>query len=453
MVPPTIIKLSALSRQIKQALDGVFSNATFWVIADINSHTFKAETNQHYFELVEKDKFSSRIMAKIAARAWGTAASHIANFEKSTGQKFTNDINVLMQVAVHYHEAYGLQLQMVDIDTNFTLGKFEQQRMVTLERLLRENPTYIQKIGDVYITKNSKLNLRKVIQNIAVISSVTSAGFQDFEHTLIHNSFNYKFNMDLYLTKVQGEQNALALVNKLIEVFNSKIDYDAVIIIRGGGAQSDFLLFDNYELTRAVARFPIPIITGIGHQKNETLVDLMANSATKTPTRAAELIIAHNRKFEESLLVMQKKIIIRTQQILVWHTKSLNDFKSHFMKDVLSLLQRHQRKLQSLSGIFINRPKMLLSNQHKDIDGLFGKIKIFNKILIMHERMQLEHFQSIVRMMSPENILKKGFAILKFKGEIITNALPVKPGDQLTIQLANEEIETIVTSKVRNNGN
>lgn len=447
MASPSILKLSDLTLQIRQTIDGAFGGANFWVIADISSHTYKPETNQHYFELVEKDTSSSRIVAKVAAKAWGNAAVNIANFEVATGQKFKNDINALMLVTVQYHLVYGLQLNLIDIDTNFTLGRFEQQRSATLIRLVRENPSFIRKSGDRYVTKNSELNFKKVIQHIAVISSFTSAGFQDFEHTLLNNPYHYVFKMNLYLTKVQGEENAKAFLEKLIDIFNSKEDYDAVVIIRGGGAQSDFLLFDNYELSRAIAKFPIPVITGIGHQKNETIVDLMAHTPTKTPTKAAEMIISYNRSFEDSMLKMQKMMIIKTQQLFALHTRSLNNFKTLFLRDVLNLINEHHRQVASLSGIFINRPKVFLNNERKNIKTLMMNVKAFSRNFMAHEKIHLKHYQSIVKLMSPQNILNKGFAIIMIDGEIINNAESVRPGNELTIQMARAEIKTTVKSK------
>jgi exodeoxyribonuclease VII large subunit len=447
LASPSIIKLSDLTRQIKQTIEGDFSGASYWIIADISNYTFKQEINHHYFELVEKDKYSSGIVAKIAGKAWGNAAVNIANFEKATGQKFKNDINVLLQVSVQFHIVYGLQLNVIDIDTSFTLGQFEQQRKATLEKLIHENPLFIQLEGHTYITKNNKLTFKNVIQHIAVITSITSAGFQDFEHTLNKNPFKYVFKVDLYLTKVQGEANAKPLLDKLIEVFNAKKDYDAVVIIRGGGAQSDFLLFDNYELSRAIAKFPVPVITGIGHQKNETIVDLMAHTATKTPTKAAEFIIAHNRNFEDSLLAMQQKIIIKSQQLFSFHTRALNDFKSLFLKDVLGLINDHKRSITTLSGIFINRPKMYLGNERKHLSLVLGNIKTFNRIFFSQGKLNLEHYQTIVKLMSPQNILNKGFAILKINGKIIVSADKIMPGEELTVQLAKTEVNTIVKSK------
>lgn len=450
---PSSIKLSELTGQIQQAIDGVFGQKTFWVIADVTNYTYKPQSNYHYFELVEKEKSSNRILAKIAGRAWGNASVNIANFEQATGQKFKNDINVLVQVSVQYNPAFGLQLNLIDIDTNFTLGLFEQQRKETLERLVRENPEFIQKRGEQYLTKNSSLQLNKVLQHIAIISSDTSAGYTDFMHTLENNSFGYKFQIDNYFTLVQGDVNAKQILNKIIEVYQSSKPYDAVVIIRGGGSQIDFLIFDNYDLSRAIAKFPIPVITGIGHQKNETIADLMAHTSTKTPTKAAELIIAHNRAFEESVLSIQKMMLIKTYQMINHHKDRLNHLNQITINTTKNLLHEHHRSILNLSGLILTNPKIIISNRRKDLSNLNSNLQSYSRMYFANKRGYIGHFQSLVKLMSPQSILNKGFAIIKIDGKIVSNADHVMAGQELTVRLAEAEIKTTVTSKSTYNGN
>lgn len=450
---PAAMRLSELTHQIRQAIDGVFGNRTFWVIADVTSHTYKEQSNFHYFELVEKDKASAKILTKIAGRAWGNAAINISNFEQATGQKFKNDINVLVQVSVQYTPAFGLQLNLLDIDTSFTLGLFEQQRKETLEKLLRENPNFIRKAGDQYITRNNSIPLNKVLQHIAVISSATSAGYQDFRHTLENNTFGYHFQIDDYFTMVQGETNARPFLAKLVEVFQSGKPYDVLVIIRGGGAQTDFLIFDNYELSRAIAKFPIPIITGIGHQKNETIADLMAHTATKTPTKVAELLIAHNRAFEESILGLQKSILIKTYQLISYHKDRLTHINQVTISNTRNLLHEQHRNMINLSQKVLINPKIILSNRQKDLSHIIGNIQSYNRMYFANKRGYIGHFQSVVRLMSPQNILNKGFAILKVNGRIAGNADAIEAGTELTVRLASTEIRTTVTSKTTIDGN
>ena len=446
------IRLSELTTQISNAINGIFGSNTFWVIADVSNYTYKPQSNFHYFELVEKDKSSSKILAKIAGRAWGNASVNISNFEKATGQQFKNDINVLVQVAVQYNPAFGLQLNLLDIDTTFTLGRFEQQRKETLEKLVRDNPAFIRVADGQYHTRNSELTLNTVLQRIAVISSDTSAGYLDFKHTLATNAFGYHFEVDDYFALVQGEGNAKQVLSKLIAVFESGKTYDALVIIRGGGAQTDFLIFDNYELSRAIAKFPVPIITGIGHQKNETIADLMAHTSTKTPTKTAEFLIAHNRHFEESLLSLQQQLVIKTFQLMNVHKEQLNRLNQITINSAKNLLHEKHRDMLNLSGMILTNPKIILSNKKKDLVNLLANIKSYNRMYFINQARYISHFESVVRLMSPQNILNKGFAIIKVGDRIISDASLVEPGAELTITLAATEINTKVLSKTNRNG-
>jgi exodeoxyribonuclease VII large subunit len=446
------IRLSELTAQIHETINGVFGSRTFWVIADITNYTYKPQSNFYYFELVEKDKSSAKILAKIAGRAWGNASINIANFEKATGQQFKNDINVLVQVAVQYNPAFGIQLNLLDIDTNFTLGRFEQQRKETLARLLKDNPTFIRFEDGQYRTRNSDLKLNTVLQRIAVISSDTSAGYHDFRHTLENNAFGYHFEVDDYFALVQGEGNARQVLAKLIEVFDSRRSYDALVIIRGGGSQTDFLIFDNYELNRAIAKFPVPVITGIGHQKNETIADLMAHTSAKTPTKVAELLIAHNRAFEDSLLSLQQQIVIKTFQMMNFHKEQLNRLNQITINSSRSMLHEKHRDILNLSGMILTNPKIILSNRRKDLDNLLANMKSFNRMYFINHTRYISHFASVVRLMSPQNILNKGFAIVKVNGVIIGDAAHIEAGTEMTVTLATTEINTKVLSKSSRNG-
>ena len=446
------IRLSELTTQISNAINGVFGSNTFWVVADVSNYTYKPQSNFHYFELVEKDKLSSKILAKISGRAWGNASVNISNFEKATGQQFKNDINVLIQVAVQYNPAFGLQLNLLDIDTSFTLGQFEKQRKETLERLLRDNSSFIRLLEGQYITRNSELPLNKVLQHIAVISSDTSAGYLDFRHTLETNAFGYHFEVDDYFTLVQGEGNAKQFLSKLINVFESGKPYDALVIIRGGGAQTDFLIFDNYELNRAIAKFPVPVITGIGHQQNETIADLMAHTSTKTPTKAAEMLIAHNRVFEETILSIQQQLVIKTFQLMNLHKEQLNRLNQVTINSVKNLLHEKHRDIVNLSGMILTNPKIIISNKKKDLSNLLANMKSYNRMYFINQARYISHFESVVRLMSPQNILNKGFAIIKISGEIVSDASGIHAGTELTITLADTEINTKVLSKTSRNG-
>jgi len=473
MEPQQYIRLSALNDMIHDTISSRFEGQRFWVLADITNHSFKADKKIHYFELVEKAQNGNAITAKMMGKSWGGGAVRIEEFEKNTGQTFTNNLHVLVQVSVDYHPLYGLSVSVLDIDSNFMLGILEQQRNATLERLVREND-YILKEGEGYSTYNSRLQLAAVIQRVAVISSSSSAGNEDFRHTMQHNDFGYDFQIDDYYTVVQGDNNAKLFLNKLIEIYNTGIPYDAVVINRGGGSQSDFLIFDNYNIGRAVAKFPIPVITGIGHQKNVSIADLMAHTHTKTPTKAAEFIIAHNRSFELGILALQQNIVIKSQQLFHVHYKELSELKNAISRSARELIQLHgkelirtnhqiisssravlyghQKKLMVTAHQLAQSPRMLFERQKNDLGNIKNNIKNASGEYLRHEKLDLEYHQKSIQVMSPQNILRKGYAIVKTNGKIISSAGNIEAGHEIEVIMKDATLKSTVKEKIQYDG-
>lgn len=469
------IRLSELSSKVNAVIKNAFQATSFWVVADVTNHTHKHNSNYHYFELVEKDLSTNTILAKFSAKAWGAGSKELESFERITGQRFSDNIQVLVNVTVEFHATYGLQLQLQHIDVNFTLGAIERQRQETLEKLVLENPSFIEKAGEEYLTRNKKLPLNKVIQTIAVISSRSSAGLQDFRHTLETNLFGYSFKIDEYYTGVQGDANAAALRDQLIEIFLSNIPYDAVVITRGGGAQTDFLIFDNYLVGQAIAKFPIPVITGIGHQKNTTIADLMAHTPTKTPTKSAEFIIAHNRTFEEALLNFQKKVLIRSQQLLSSNLQNvayLNSLIVNKSRNILierknrvdqlnqvvtgsskTILYKYKSSLFDISSQLLIRPRILIGNKAKDIDNLTANLRTFYTLYLKNQQGYLGHFTSLIKLVSPENTLKRGFTLIKLNNKIVSTADEIVAGTEISILFSRDELNVTVNTKTPHHGN
>ncbi|KGO93641.1 exodeoxyribonuclease VII large subunit [Flavobacterium subsaxonicum] len=467
------IKLSQLSTLITDAIEVAFRNKSYWVIADVTNHSYKEAKNFHNFDLVEKDGNSHAIVAKIAGKAWGTSAVKIKDFENVTGQRFTNNIQVLILVSIEYHAQYGLSVTLLNIDPNFTLGLLEQQRKATLEMLVLRNK-FIKKIGDGYLTDNNELRLNPVLQRIALISSSISAGSEDFRHTLDNNDYGYTYQVDDYFAGVQGEKNVQQFVDKLVAVYNSGVAYDAVVIVRGGGAQTDFLIFDNYRIARTVAKFPIPIITGIGHQKNETLTDLMVHTQTKTPTKAAEFIIAYNRNFEEKMVTFQKNVVMRSQQLIAVAQQKLTVLNygviessrnsSARQKDRLitlnhkiaerakSIIFSQQKKLLQISAILTVRPQLLLKDRKNEIKNIEKNIKIYTDACLKEQDEKLANFETAIRIMSPGNILKKGYAIIMKSDKIVYNAGSLEPGDDIDVVFYDNIIRSTIKEKNGYNG-
>jgi exodeoxyribonuclease VII large subunit len=442
------------------------------VLADVASHKYHAPKGFHYFDLVEKG--DRNLLAKVNAVAWTEGASRIREFERLTGQRFGDDIHVLVCVRVDYHPVYGLKLTLVDIDARFTLGQLEAQRQAVLERLLREMPNDVWLVGDRYKTTNAALRLPKVIQRIAVVASERSAGYEDFRHSLESQHHGFSFKLTPFDTLVQGPENAGAIVRRLNEIAGMPDAFDAVVIVRGGGAQTDLLIFDQYEVAAAVAALHIPVFTGIGHLRNETITDLMAHTASKTPTECAEHIIAHNRNFEDQLMALRQRIILRAQQQMNGAERAQRQTEQRLTQTVQWRLGDERTNNEQLMYRLFHAVRNRISEEKQTLgrssiilsltperlvrcdDALQQQTLQLNKQVrytIEQQQRELTHLTSIIRLSSPDEALKRGFAILKKDGKIITDPSPLNPGDEIDITLKDTEITTRIIQKSPRNGN
>jgi exodeoxyribonuclease VII large subunit len=373
-----------------------FGRQSFWVIAETTDIKNYPDRNYCFLGLAEKN--GSSVVAKIDAVVWSQHYHIIYNFEKATGMRFEKNMRLLLQVVIDYKPAWGLRLHVLQIDHQFTLGQLAMEKDLTLQKLVKENPNDIAAEEGIYSTTNKRLGQQLVMQRIALITAPDSDGQRDFLHELNSNQFGYQFWVDEYHSLMQGAQAATAMVTQLKKVLQSEKAYDAVVITRGGGGQLDFGPFDAYELGLAIARFPIPIITGIGHERNVSIADLMAHQQVKTPTKAADWLVQHNLAFETRILqLMERMKTAATQQI--------NDGKNS--------LSQWQNNLSHAVDNFLNE-------QHYSLSELATKIKLLH----------------------PHNQLKRGYAMLKKGNTIITSIRQLKQEDSLTITLHDGSIAT-----------
>lgn len=466
------IRLSDLAGAIRSTLDDRFGARTWWVLADVANHRHFPQKGHHYFDLVEKGPRG--LVAKCGAVAWTEGNRRIRAFEKATGQNFGNDIHVLACVSVEFHVVYGLKLTLLDIDARFTLGQLEEQRQQTLERLLREAAADVWREGERFVTTNGLLPLPPVLQRIAVVASESSAGYEDFMHSLTRHSHGYAFSLDPYFTRVQGTDNAQDLADRLHAIREAGVPYDAVVIIRGGGAQTDLLIFDQFPVARAVAGMPFPVITGIGHLRNETVTDLMAHTITKTPTECAEFIIARNRAFEESALSMQRDIVMRAQRMLATrqrelsilhlrtialsraaldrHSKRLEDQRTRLSERCRRQLQTRSRELERLAAVAEMSALRMLERCRESIRRVRERMLAFIPATLDRRRVELDHTATVVRMASPEEVLRRGFAILRADGRILPHTQGLEPGMTLEVETHDARLTTTLIAKTPRHG-
>ena len=456
------LSLSELTNKIRKTIQDAFSGNYYWVVGEVSGHKFYQDTNKHFLDLVEKLEGQSVEAAKIKTSVWSDASPKISEFEKLTGQEFKDGLQVLVKVKVNFHIVHGLSLSILEIDASYTLGKMEKQRLDTLMRLVKENPDKISQSGEEFITANKNLKLPLVIQKIALVASSNSEGLHDFMKNIRDNHFGYSFEIDAYFSSVQGTTAAEELRNSMLKIYKSGIVYDVVVIVRGGGAKTDFAVFDTYGIAQAVARFPFPVITGIGHLRDVSITDLMAHTVTNAPTKAAEFIVAYNRMFEDGLVGIQRNIVIKTQRLTGILQRQLSYLHTNVVNSAGHRLQQNKEYLQQYRMFAVEKSRGLLSEQRHGLTFLYSKInttlpfsfqsrmgdleKIKERVgadalqLLKTNREFLTHQHSFIRAMNPKNILSKGFVLVKQCGKIKTNTEEMKEGDELSISFSNAEI-------------
>jgi exodeoxyribonuclease VII large subunit len=436
------ITLSQLNGKIRESFEMSFPNE-IWLVAEIAEMRI-AGAGHCYMDLVEKN--GDRILARMRANIWKFQYERIAgNFFTATGNTLQRGLKVLLSVSVSFHEQYGVSLVVKNIDANYSLGDLERRKKEIIAKLVSQN----------LINKNSNLELELVPKRIAVISSETAAGYGDFISQLTNNSNSYVFECKLFPSTMQGENVASSVVKSLNIISNQ--NFDCVVIIRGGGANLDLAGFDNFELGKAIANFKIPVLTGIGHERDETIPDLVAHTKLKTPTAVAEFLIDKMSSFEEyftglkeALLyftrekVVQNKIVLRqlshltktgTQKELEKNRKRLIEIKSELPRIANAFLKSKQKKMMwSTQGILILKTK-ILGDQNQKLILLKSVLKVVTNQKIKNENLRLSLIENTINLVHPSNVLKRGYALIINEGKVIKSTKQLIAGLEVRIKL------------------
>jgi exodeoxyribonuclease VII, large subunit len=428
----------------------------YWVRAELSD--VKENFSGHcYVEFVEKDNSRGSIIAKARGTIWANKWKVLKNeFESQTRQKFSAGIKVLVEVSVEFHELYGFSLLVHDIDPSYTLGDMARQRAEILRKLEEEG------VKDL----NKELVLADVPNKIAVISSSTAAGFGDFMNQIENNVQGYKFYIKLFTAVMQGSQTEESIIDALNKIYSADDLFDVVVIIRGGGATSDLNSFDSYLLALNCAQFPIPIITGIGHERDETVLDSIAHTRVKTPTAAAELLISKmdeaNKRIDncKNLIADYVKVKIENGKLRI---ATLNEMIPYVIKEKINREKARNELLSNkINNIiaskvaeqktFIHRYNVLipqlvssrLKSEEVRLQSIKDGIRRYSPEIINKEKSKLLMLEKIVELASPENILKKGYSITLKNDKVVRNTQDLNRGDRLRTLLSEGEIESVV---------
>ena len=441
---------------------------TLWVRAEINS----VSTNYSghcYLDLIEKHPDSDQIIAKQRATIWAsTYRLLLQKFQLATNSTFQVGMKILVEVSVEFHELYGLSLNVKDIDPTYTLGELQRRRLEIIERLKKRG----------LIGKNSQLPLPRPIQRIAVISSPTAAGYTDFLHQLSNNPYGFQYSVTLFPAVMQGTQteesilSALDIIKRNFEqsekltsvcsvgsvskkksvrggVSHSSLltphsSFDVVVIIRGGGATSDLQAFDSERLAECCANFPLPIITGIGHHRDETILDMVAHTALKTPTAVAEFIISSSLEvlnfLDEMAEKMQNSVIHRIEQeknyLLLLSTRLPQSVQRTLNQSVSHLTDlQHRLQLKTVDLIVKNRIY---------IDQKNTQLFVATNSLLQSQHSHLKLLETKLQLLDPQQLLKKGYSFTTHNGKLVTSTSQLQSGDTITTTLADGTIDSIV---------
>lgn len=447
------IRLSELLALVDDALRTTLGERTWWIIAEIKERNERGE--YIYFELAEKADTGEDLVARIRASVWRREAiAAFRNFEDITGKRPDKGMQVLVRAGVTFHPVHGLALQLFDIDSQHMLGQLELQRRQTIAQLAT-HPDIRYRDGQ-FDTPNKRAEFPVVVQNIAVITSASAAGYQDFSDSLKNNPFGYRYNVRPYFSIVQGDKAAESMREQLLAVYNDMQEgkpTDIVVLIRGGGAQSDLLPFDQFRLAIALARFPIPVIAGIGHLKNESVADMVVHTSVKTPTQAAEFLIDHNREFEEDVEAAREMIILKAQALMATANRKLDHAGAKINSGAVTLIHTRTRHLERMKDNLRAATMERLSESNSELAERKLKLAASTEKFFYMKKHHLDKLDDKMRLLDPMVVLKRGYTMLTKNGEVISSSKKLSKGDKIDLVFsdgkASAEIQDI---KSDNNG-
>lgn len=403
------LSLYELNRLIRLTLNECMADA-YWVQAEL-SEVREAYNGHCYIELVQKAERGNTLLAKARGNIWANIYKMLKPyFESETGQCFTAGIKVLLQVTVEYHEQYGLSLTVHDIDPTYTLGDMARRRREILMQLETEG----------VLTLNKELPMPLLPQRVAVVSAAGAAGYGDFSDQLLHNPYGFAFYPKLFPAVMQGDRVEASIIAALDKIAAERDDWDVVVIIRGGGATSDLSGFDTYPLAANCAQFPLPIITGIGHERDDTVLDMIAHTRVKTPTAAAEFLVAQLVDAADML-----------EQLVAALTHGVNE-----------RMRREETRLTQLATRLPSLFALTHARQLHRIEQLENRMRAALQQTIVNQTHRLALLEKVLEGASPQLILQRGYSITRCDGKVVRDVASLPQEAVLTTQFADGEVKS-----------
>ena len=445
--------------ELNTEIKGILRDNTqkrYWVVGEISELKVNA-TGHCYLEMIQKDDNTDQIVARSRATIWAQTFRMIRPyFETTTGQAFTEGIGIMVRVSVEFHEVFGLSLSIHDIEPAFTLGELALRKQKIIDKLTREG----------VIDMNRELELPFLCQRIAIISSTTAAGYGDFVDQLKNNPYGFIFYLKLFPALMQGEEAERSIIEALNSIYRYESFFDAVVIIRGGGSQADLNCYNSYWLAYHITQFPLPVLTGIGHEQDDTVTDRVAHTRLKTPTAVAAFLTENLVQLEYVLNETVKEIIEGARSLLQVAAEELGSCSRRYqtkMKDLIHAFQNRMLRVNNrlISGIRqwhsgmektlklgMYRLRVLSSgitrSQRKDLQAVAKYTRLTSAHILDQRKQLLEAWAERLRVMDPVNLLDRGFSITMKEGKIIRDTKELMTGDLIETRVRSGRIESTI---------
>lgn len=411
MQPLTLFQLNT---RVKEVLEGGLPGR-YWVQGELSEG--RPGYNGHFYgEMVQKDEQTGAIIAKARITCWANTFRTLAQtFQTATGETLRAGLTVMVEVAVTFHQQYGYSLAITNIDPSYTLGDMARRRQEILRQLEK----------DGILHDNQALSLPLLTQRIAVISSATAAGYGDFCNQMLNNEYGYYFHLQLFPAVMQGNRVPETIIAALEQIAAEADQWDAVVIIRGGGATSDLSDFDSYPLAACIAQMPLPVITGIGHERDETVLDYVAHTHLKTPTAVAAFLIDH----------------------LSATAVHIDELSQRITRSVTERLARELQRIIRLASVLPLAFQTVRQRQEHRIETLLSRIGTAHRERQLREQHRLQLMEQRLKSLDPTLLLQRGYSMTLVDGRLVRDASEVRAGQTLITRLAKGKLTSIVTQQ------
>ncbi|NTW26039.1 MAG: exodeoxyribonuclease VII large subunit [Lentimicrobium sp.] len=452
-----VFSLSEITESIARMF-GKYYTSPYWIRAEISKLNYYPASGHCFPDLVEKQE--GKVKAQLRSIIWRDDLFRISQkFEEVTKEPLREGIAIMFQAYVKFTSEHGLSLQIIDIEPLYTLGEMARAKLATIERLKKEG----------IFNQNKQVPLPLLLKRLAIISAETSKGYNDLLVTLNNNQWGYKFITRLFPALLQGDAAVESLRKQLVKIRSEIDSFDVVLIIRGGGDEVGLACYDHYDLAQEVSLFPIPVITGIGHSTNETVVEMVACVNKITPTDVAHFILGTFRAFDDRLLLAQQLLLSGASGIINSETAFFNELVLAFQQagklfvdeEHETLAQMAQAIRESVNiAVFNHRialsryetavalhPDQLLSDRSNILENIAKMLVFHNRHMLSKQLTFVDGIEQRVRLLDPVNVLKRGFTITRYHGKSISRNFKPEPGSVIETETVDEKLISVFTER------